>query len=138
MRSKLLILAGCILLGACASIQETGISRSEAIRIAKQACPEYPAKFEFVDKAQWVPEKGFWSVELDDQSGYHGRVYNINRTGQVVGTVEINEKRPVVYYDVPPPAPYYYGGPYYGGPYIYGGPPLVIGVYGHGPYHRRW
>ena len=124
MRSKfLLLIVGCIFLAACASVQETGITRSEAIRIAKQACPEYPDRFSFVDKAEWVPEKGFWAVLLDDQSGYHGRVYKINRNGEIVSTRDIDEVHPVGYYD---------NGPYYGGP------PVVVGVYGPGPYHRRW
>lgn len=132
MRSKLLLVIGSIfLLSACASIQETGISRAQAIRIAKQACPEYPDQFPYVDRAEWVPEKGFWAVYLDDQSGLHGRVYKINRNGEIVGTRDVDEAHPLGYYDGPPP------GPYYPGPY-YGGPPVVVGVYGPGPYHRRW
>jgi hypothetical protein len=121
MRSKLLLIIGCIFLAACADVKETGITRTQAITIAKQACPEYPDQFSFVDKAEWVPEKGFWAVLLDDRSGFHGRVYKINRDGQIVGTRDIDEAHPQGYYD----------GPYYGGP------PVVVGVYGGG-YHRRW
>ncbi|HWB58007.1 MAG TPA: hypothetical protein VG733_00880 [Chthoniobacteraceae bacterium] len=131
MRSKFLLALGCcMLLGACANIQETGISRSQAITIAKRACPEYPDRFGFVDKAEWVPEKGFWAVLLDDQSGLHGRVYKIDRNGQIVGTRDVDDSHPVGYYDVPPPG--YYA------PGYYGGPPVVVGVYGPGRYHRRW
>ena len=125
MRSKLLLIIGCILLAACAEdIKETGITRARAIIIAKQACPEYPDRFNFVDRAEWVPEKGFWAVLLDDRSGRNGRVYKIDRNGAIVGTRDITDDRPPGYYD----------GPYYGGP------PVVVGVYGPGPgpYHRRW
>jgi hypothetical protein len=94
MRSKLLLLIGCIFLAACAApddIKQTGITRERAISIAKSNCPEYPDRFNFVDKAEWVPEKGYWAVMLDDRSGDHGRVYKINRNGDVVGTRNINE-----------------------------------------------
>ena len=128
MRTKLLplfLLLGCIILAGCADIKETGITRAHAITIAKQACPEYPDRFSYVDKAEWIPEKGFWAVKLADYSGYHGRVYKIDRNGLVVGTRDIDEAHPEGYYD---------------------GPPVVVGVYGPGPYpypygygyHRRW
>jgi hypothetical protein len=126
MHSKLLLIIGCIFLAACAEdIKETGITRSQAITIAKKACPEYPDQFNFVDKAEWIPEKGFWAVLLDDQSGRNGRVYKIDRTGAIVGTRDITDNRPPGYYD----------GPYYGGPGPYYGGPVVVGVYGRG---RRW
>jgi len=127
MKSKLLALSLCIFLAACADdIKETGITKAQAIVVAKRACPEYPDQFNFVDKAEWIPEKGFWAVLLDDRSGDHGRVYKINRNGEIVGTRDIDVEHPPGYYD----------GPYYGGPYY--GPPVVVGVYGRGPYHRRW
>ena len=122
MRSKLLLIIGCIFLAACASVQETGITRGQAIKIAKTACPEYPDRFPFMDRAQWVPEKGYWAILLSDQSTLHGRVYKINRNGQIVGTRDIDDAHPLGYYDGP----------------AYGGPPVVVGVYGPGPYHRRW
>jgi hypothetical protein len=95
MRATLLLLTGCILLAACATedIKETGITRERAISIAKSKCPEYPDRFNFVDRAEWVPEKGYWAVMLDDRSGDHGRVYKINRDGAVVGTRDINDAR---------------------------------------------
>lgn len=143
MRSKLLLIAGCLFLTACADIKETGISRGQAITIAKQACPEYPNRFPFVDRVEWISEKGFWTVQLDDESGNHGRIYEVNRNGVVVGTQDFKQPRPQVYYGGPYPyygSPYYdgpyYGGPYYGGPYY--GPPVVVGVYGGGGYHHRW
>jgi hypothetical protein len=128
MRSKLLLVVGCVFLAACADIKETGITRASAIAIAKRACPEYPDTFSFVDRAEWIPEKGFWAVELGDRSGFHGRVYKVDRNGEIVGTRDIDKAHPVGYYDGPGP---------------YGGPPVVVGVYGpgpygYGPYHRRW
>ena len=95
MRSKLLILLGCLLLAACADedIKETGISRQRAISIAKSTCKEYPDRFSFVDRAEWVPEKHFWAVELADASGDNGRVYKINRDGEIVGTRDISDSR---------------------------------------------
>ncbi|HWB58005.1 MAG TPA: hypothetical protein VG733_00870 [Chthoniobacteraceae bacterium] len=94
MRSKLLLLiTACSLLAACAGedIKETGITRERAISIAKSNCPEYPDRFNFVDQAEWVPEKGYWAVLLDDRSRDHGRVYKINRNGEIVGKRDINE-----------------------------------------------
>jgi hypothetical protein len=139
MRSKLLTLSLCVLLAACApDIKETGISRERAITIAKQACPEYPDRFNFVDKAEWVPEKGFWAVLLDNQSATNGRVYKINRNGVIVGTRDITHDRPLGYYDGPYNGGPYYGGGYYGGGPYYGPQPVVVvGGYGGG-YHRRW
>lgn len=95
MRSKLLILVGCSLLTACAveDIRETGITRDRAISIAKTHCKEYPDRFSFVDRAEWIPEKKFWAVELSDHSGDHGRVYKINRNGEVVGSRNVNDAR---------------------------------------------
>jgi hypothetical protein len=91
MRSKILLFISCILLAACAGedLKETGISRERAISIAKSACKEYPDRFSFVDKAEWIPEKHFWAVELADRSGFNGRVYKINRNGEIVGTRDI-------------------------------------------------
>ncbi len=95
MRSKILLLIGCIFLAACATAPEdikvTGITRERAISIAKTHCPEYPDRFNFVDKAEWIPEKSYWAVKLDDRSGDHGRVYKINRDGEIVGTRDVNE-----------------------------------------------
>ena len=93
MRSKLLLLISCILLAACAGedLKETGISRERAISIAKTNCKEYPDRFSFVDKAEWIPEKHFWAVRLADRSGFNGRTYKINRNGEIVGTHEIHE-----------------------------------------------
>lgn len=130
MKSRLLVLSLCLLVAACADIQETGISRSQAIAIAKKACPEYPEPFGFMDRAEWISEKGFWVVVLDDQSARHGRVYKIDRTGTIVGTRDINEKQPLIYNAGPAYPPYYDPWPYY-----YGGPPVVIGVYGHPGYY---
>ena len=95
MHSKLILFVGCIFLIGCATedIKETGITRERAIAIAKSKCPDYPDRFNFVDKAEWIPEKGYWAVMLDDRSGDHGRVYKINREGAVVGTRDINEER---------------------------------------------
>ena len=95
MRSKLILLVSCVFLVACATddVKETGVTRDRAISIAKSKCPEYPDTFSFVDRAEWVPEKGFWAVELADRSGDHGRVYRINRNGEVIGTKDINEER---------------------------------------------
>lgn len=95
MRSKFILLAGCLLLAACAGedIKETGITRERAISIAKSKCPEYPDRFNFVDKAEWIPEKGYWAVLLDDRSGDHGRVYKIDRNGEVVGKRDVNNER---------------------------------------------
>src|SRR5579862_8116020 len=96
MKSKLLVIAGCLMLAACApldDVKETGITRDRAVSIAKAHCPEYPDRFGFVDRVQWVPEKGYWAVLLDDRSQDHGRVYHINREGQVVGTRDINRDR---------------------------------------------
>ena len=129
MRSKFLLFACCaalLALAGCATTQETGITRGEAIRIAKQACPEYPQQFEFVDRAEWIPEKGFWIVVIADQSGYNGRVFNINRNSEIVSNQTFHGTPPPVYYA---PAPAYYG---------YPGPPVVVGVYGGGYYHRHW
>lgn len=94
MPSKLILLVSCLFLAACAAVddtQETGITRERAISIAKSKCPEYPDTFDFVDKAEWVPEKGYWAVLLDDRSGDHGRVYKINKEGEVVGTRNVND-----------------------------------------------
>src|SRR5271170_7619237 len=94
MHSKLLLLVGCLLLMACGAVvdvRDTGITRARAISIAKSKCPEYPDRFNFVDRAEWIPEKGYWAVLLDDRSGDHGRVYKINRNGEIVGTRDINE-----------------------------------------------
>lgn len=104
MRSKFILLAGCLFLAACVGedIKETGITRERAISIAKSKCPEYPDRFSFIDKAEWVPEKGYWAVMIDDRSGDHGRVYKINRNGEVVGTRDINEGRD---YDTGPRGP---------------------------------
>lgn len=95
MRSKLLLIIGCIFLAACAAedIKETGITRERAISIAKSACKEYPDRFSFVDRAEWIPEKHFWAIELADRSGFNGKVYKINRNGEIVGTREINDDR---------------------------------------------
>ncbi len=95
MRAKLILLVGCLFLAACVDedIKETGITRARAISIAKTHCPEYPDRFNFVDGADWIPEKGYWAVLLDDRSGDHGRVYRINRNGEIVGTRDINEGR---------------------------------------------
>jgi len=96
MRSKILLLAGCMFVAACApvdNVKVTGITQARAISIAKTHCPEYPDRFNFVDKAEWIPEKGYWAVMLDDRSGDHGRVYKIDRNGDIVGTRDINEER---------------------------------------------
>lgn len=89
MRSKLLLLISCVLLAACAAqedIKETGISRERAISIAKTSCKEYPDRFGFVGNVDWIPEKKYWAVQLEDRSGDNGRVYKINRKGNVIGT----------------------------------------------------
>jgi len=113
MRSKLLLLLSCIILAACAGedIKETGITRERAISIAKTSCKEYPDRFSFVDKAEWIPEKHFWAVELADRSGFNGRVYKINRNGEIVGTHDIadNHRR----YDDDNAGPYARGWWYY-------------------------
>ena len=60
MRPKLILLVSCIFLAACAAqedIKETGITRERAISIAKTSCKEYPDRFSFVDRAEWIPEK---------------------------------------------------------------------------------
>ena len=95
MRSKLIVILSCIILAACVDedIKETGISRERAISIAKSNCKEYPDRFSFVDRAEWIPEKHFWAVELDNRSGDEGRVYKIDRNGNIVGTRDINERR---------------------------------------------
>ena len=95
MHSKILLLISCLFLLGCAGedIKETGITRARAISIAQSHCPEYPDRFGFVDRAQWVPEKGYWAVLLDDRSGDHGRVYKINSQGEIVGTRDVNQDR---------------------------------------------
>jgi predicted small secreted protein len=104
MRAKLLVILSCVLLAACVDedIKETGISRQRAISIAKSACKEYPDRFSFVDRAEWIPEKHFWAVELADRSGDNGRVYKINHNGEIVGTRDIsNDRRRYDDYDGP-------------------------------------
>ncbi|MGB8352904.1 MAG: hypothetical protein WCD79_03375 [Chthoniobacteraceae bacterium] len=113
MRSKIILLISCIILAACAGedIKETGITRERAISIAKTNCKEYPDRFSFVDKAEWIPEKHFWAVELADRSGFNGRTYKINRKGEIVGTHEIHDNRR--YNDDGGPGPYRGGWWYY-------------------------
>ncbi|HWB58006.1 MAG TPA: hypothetical protein VG733_00875 [Chthoniobacteraceae bacterium] len=96
-----LILACCVFLAAraddnAAPDANNPITRAFAISVAKSRCPEYPDRFGFVDKAEWIPGKGYWVVQLDDRSGDHGRIYYIDRTGKVVGTKEINGTPPKV------------------------------------------
>jgi hypothetical protein len=82
-------------LAACAveDIKETGITRERAISIAKQACKEYPDRYSYIDRAEWIPEKKFWAVEIADRDGYKGKLYKINRNGEVVGSREISDDR---------------------------------------------
>jgi hypothetical protein len=92
MRSKLLPLIGCVLLAACAAedIKETGISEQRAISIAKNACKEYPDRYNFVDRSEWNRDGKYWVVSITDRPGDHGKVYKINRGGSVVSTHTIN------------------------------------------------
>ena len=115
MRSKLLLLLSCFILVACADedIKETGISRERAISIAKINCKEYPDRFSFVDKAEWIPEKHFWAVRLADRSGFNGRVYKINHNGEIVGTHDFNDDRRRYNDDDGGPGPYRGGWWYY-------------------------
>jgi hypothetical protein len=87
MHRKILLLLSCVLLFGCAGddVQGNGITRARAISIAKSHCPEYPDRFSFVDRAQWIPEKSCWVVLLADRSGNHGRLYKINSKGEIIG-----------------------------------------------------
>lgn len=76
----LVTLAGC----ATDDIQETGITRASAIRIAEQHCKGYPDRFGYVDRAEWNPDGKFWLVALTDEPGDHGRAYKINRSGGII------------------------------------------------------
>ena len=128
----------CLFIAACAAdIKETGgITRSPGNRHCEEGVPRVSGPTNFVDKAQWIPEKGFWAVLLADElRGRYGRIYKIDRNGEVVGTRDLVDEEPQGYCDGP-----LHGGPYYDGPgpYYYGGPPVVVGVYGHPYYHRHW
>lgn len=87
MCSRLLFPLGlCLILAGCATddVKETGISRSRAIAIAENHCPQYPDRFGYVDRAEWNPDGRYWLVALTDRDGDHGRVYKIGPRGGVI------------------------------------------------------
>jgi hypothetical protein len=94
MRTPLLALAvASCLLAACQThydLRETGISSDQATDIAKSASGFYHEDFEFVGRAEWVPDGQFWAVELTDKSGDHGREYKIGPNGQILATKVID------------------------------------------------
>ncbi len=129
MRSNILLLLACVLLGACASedIAVTGIPRARAIAIATIACKEYPSQFPVADRARWVRDGGYWSVDITDSYRERGRFFMIDRHGKIIGKGRIPQESPEddgrvyrsrrVYDDERPyydePRPYYRSGPYY-------------------------
>ena len=80
-------------LGACGTynIKETGISSSQAESIAKSAPDNVREKYKDVNRSDWLRKSQCWIVELADDSGDHGRVYRISRTGQIIGTKIIDQ-----------------------------------------------
>jgi len=89
MRSRFFLpLALCVVLAGCVTedIKETGISRATAIRIAERHCPEYPDRFDYVDRAEWDPDGRFWRVALTDEDGFHGRSFKIGPDGGIIGS----------------------------------------------------
>jgi hypothetical protein len=92
-------MAGCV----TEDIKETGISRANAIGIAERHCPQYPDRYDYVDRAEWNPDGRFWMVALTDRDGDHGKAYKINRSGEVIDSHVIDRGEEG------------YGGHYYGG-----------------------
>ncbi len=128
MRSNLLLLLACALLGACASedLAVTGIPRARAIAIARVACKEYPGKYPVADRAKWIRDGSYWVVDITDSYREHGRFFMINRTGKIIGKGIIPQESPQspvyrgrrAYEDERPyyyeePIPFYRSGPYY-------------------------
>jgi len=76
------------MLAACETenISETGITRATAISIAERHCPEYPDRFDYVDRAEWDPDTKFWRVAITDEPGYHGRSFKISPAGTIIGS----------------------------------------------------
>ena len=99
------LLAGC----ATEDIKETGISRSRAIAIAENHCPQYPDKYGYVDRAEWNPDGHYWMVAITDRDGDHGKAYKVSRGGEVIDAhvIDRGERRDDDYYG---PGRYWYYG----------------------------
>ena len=91
MRTRILALFVCTLLAACAAenVKETGIPRYRAIDIAKSACKEYPDRYSYVDRAEWLSGAKCWVVDITDYRGGHGKSYKINAAGNIVSVRKI-------------------------------------------------
>lgn len=114
MHTKLVsLLLVCTLFAACATedVRVTGISRSQAIRIAKNNCREYPDIYSYIDSAEWNSAGHYWVVEITDYRGGRGRIYKINGEGRVIRVQKIGVNGPapdnrVYYYPDRPYGPY--------------------------------
>ena len=124
----LLALVSCLFLTACATenLAVTGISKHQAIDIARAACHEYPGVYPYTERVEWSRTGRYWLVVLVDNAEIHGKVYKINREGRVISVSKYFNNQPRYYYrgfnyDYGFGYPYPYYGPAFYGPFMYGG-----------------
>ena len=65
-------------------------TRSHAIAIAENHCPQYPDRFGYVDRAEWNADGRYWMVALTTYSGDHGRAFKISRSGAIIDSHTID------------------------------------------------
>jgi hypothetical protein len=93
-RLLLLLVVGFLVAGCAADYRrETGITCTDAIRIAREHNVRHPVGGEYphgnpfrnVERADWDAAKNVWVVDLMAQGGNYGRQYRVNSVGSIVG-----------------------------------------------------
>lgn len=106
----LLLLAGC-----AENATDTGISRARAISIAEAHCPEYPGRFPVVDRSEWSSSSRCWAVSLTNHKRKRGKVFKINRNGDLLDIAGIDLDEESWHYNrFDAPYQHYGQGPWYG------------------------
>lgn len=115
-----LLLVSLLAATGCETIEERDvpgrIPQREAVRIATQACKEFPRVYSDIPRVRWEDrDGGYWVVDITEPSGTYGKFYMVNRRGRIIGVGKLPLRRNM-------PGPYaeeYRGGPIYDGPVIY-------------------
>jgi hypothetical protein len=92
-RIPLFLLSGIsLLLTACGTpgVKTTGVNSDSAVQIAQSSPQNAHDNFAQDNRSDWDNERKCWFVELDDVSGYYGRVYKIDRSGQIIASKAVD------------------------------------------------
>lgn len=117
-----LLLVSLLAATGCETIEERDvpgrIPQREAVRIATQACKQFPRIYGEIPRVRWEDrDGGYWVVDITEPSGTYGKFYMINGRGKIVGVGKLplrhgEPRRYVEEYQ-------YQDGPIYNGPVIY-------------------